>query len=174
MKIFQFLILACVLLSSCQQSKDDNSKPDERKNNNIYDIPDKPCESVSWGTKPVITQGYSEPDHEKVIVETYVKNSNFDSIIRTFNLRNDAKIRDTQRQERSFSLPSEINSAVDIKIIIGRDEFLITEVKTGWVPRYGHEFIGYDCAIQNFLTNGEKDGGNIHLKNPSFKYPWEK
>ena len=175
MKIFQLLILVSTVFIACNQSRSEKSnknEPDEKFND--QSVPVEPCDIVSWGYLPVITHGFSKPEHQEVVVETYIKNSNFDSIIKRYNLKNDSQIRDSLRQERSFSLPSEVNSAVDLKIIIGKIVYLITELKTGWTARYGNEFIGYECIIQNYLINGLKEGGNIHLKNPSFKYPWEK
>lgn len=158
------------MLSSCDQSNVDNSKLKQKKKNTNHELPNEPCNIVSWSNLPVITHGYSKTEHEEVLVETYIKNSNFDSIIKRFELKNNAEIRDTERQERSFSLPSEITSNVDIKIKIGKDKYLITEVKTGWIPRYGNEFLGYMCEIGNFRINGVTSGGNIILTNPTFIY----
>lgn len=156
-------------LSSCDQSHVDNSKPKEKYKNR--ELPKEPCDVVSWGNLPVITHGYLKTEQEEVLVETYIKNSNFDTIIKRFELKNNRQISDIEKQERSFSLPSEITSNVDIKIIIGNENYLITDVKTGWVPRYGNEFLGYMCEIGNFRINGQTNGGNIILTNPTFKYP---
>jgi hypothetical protein len=160
-----------VTLNSCEQSQVDSTKLIHKKNINNQEEPKEPCDVVSWGNLPVITHGYIKPEHEDILVETYIKNSNFNTIIKRFELKNNAKISDINRQQRSFSLPSEITSKVDIKIIIGNEKYLITEVKTGWVPRFGNEFIGYECAIGNFRINGDISGGNIILSNPTFKYP---
>lgn len=170
MKIFQLFILIFLTLCSCDQSNFDHSKSRVKKEKK-HELPNEPCDNVSWGNLPVITHGYLEPEHEEILVETYIKNSNFDTIIKRYELKNDNEISDVKRQERSFNLPSEITSNVDIKIIIGNEKYLITEVNTGWIPRYGNDFLGYMCEIRNFRINGNSSGGNIIITNPTFKYP---
>lgn len=173
MKVEQFLIGICILISSCEHPTKIKHESVQKFKNKNDKVPQEPCEFVSWGRLPVITHGYSGEEHELVIVETYIKNTHFDSIIDRFELKNDREIRDFQREARNFLLPNEIGSNVDLKIRIGTDTYLITEVTTGWIARYGNDFLFYECDILNFKMNGENQGGNIKLKNPKFKYPWD-
>lgn len=168
--MFRILTLLFILfVSSCEQTNEIEKNPKIKNRQK----PSEPCEEVSWCSTPIITHGYSVPE-QKIIIESYVKNSNFDSLVKKYELVDNNGIRDKERQERSFSLPQELNSNVDLKIIIDKDEFFITEVKTAWIPRVGQKFLGYSCSISSFKTNGTPDQGNINLKNPRFKYPWEK
>lgn len=146
-----------------------NHSPVERKLE-----PNEPCEDVSWASRPVITQGYHDSIFDIVIVETYKKNARFDSLIKRYEIKNDGQINDSIRMSKSFNLPDEIHSNVDLKIIFNKkEEFKITHVNTGWTPRMGNdEFLGYECEIQHFEVNGEKMGGNIRIKHPDFKYQW--
>jgi hypothetical protein len=171
--LFVFLIIIC---NSC--SNDSKIKNELENDGQVSEHvqPSEPCELVSWSTSSVNTQGYNDKNYDIVIVETYKKNSRFDSLIKRYEIKNDGEIYDSTRMQKSFNLPKEIYSNVDFKIIFDKtDEYKITKVNTGWTPRMGNnKFVGYQCRIQNFEVNGKKVGGNISLKNPKFNYPWDK
>ncbi len=167
MKNYLFL-LGAAFLTSCNVHEEHKPKP------KIETPPTEPCENVSWASFPIITHGYTAEKFDTVIIMTYIKNSNFDSLVSTFTLMNTGEIYDKEGKAKSFSLPKEITSNFDMLIIIGKeDSYKITEVKTDWVPRMCQSFCGYECTITNFLVNGHGEGGNIILKNPDFEFPYE-
>jgi hypothetical protein len=108
-----------------------------------------------------------------VIIQTYRKNSTFDSLVASYKVEL-RSIVDTQRQERSLYFPKEITTNSDLKIIFNDSlEYRITDFKTDWVPRWCNDFCGYECTITTFKMNGILDDrmSNMLIKEPSFKYP---
>lgn len=164
MKNYVLLILLSIaLLSSCHENPNRDNIP-----------PTEPCTNLSWSTSSVGTHGYVAEKFDTVIIQTYVKNSHFDSLVATFKVLNNGEINDKQRQSKSFSLPEEITTDFDLLIVMGkRDSFEITKVKTGWVPRMCQSFCGYSCTITTLLINGEREGWRIFLRNPNFEYHHE-
>ena len=169
MKNYLFLFLSgMIFLNSCNPDDGNNPKPNRETR------PTEPCKNVSWASFPVITHGYKGDEFDTVIVKTYIKNSHFDSLVSAFIILNNRKIEDKEGQTKSFSMPKEVTSNFDLWIEIGkRDHYKITEVQTDWIPRMCQSFCGYECTITTFLVNGQREGGNISLKNPDFEYPDE-
>jgi hypothetical protein len=176
MKNYLFLLLTCWLFFvSCEMHNPPTARV--KPSSKIPDPPTEPCENVSWSTFPASTEGYQSHRFDTIIIQTYVKNTHFDSLIKTFKVLNSIHYRDAPKYRRGFSFPDEITSEFDLLIVIGKkDRYEITEVKTEWIPRYCQSFCGYDCTITTFLVNGQRDGGNISLKNPDFVFTdksWE-
>lgn len=167
MKTFPIFFSILLIFISCEQRVEQDSDPDQQKVHN--EKPSAPCEDVSWANLPVITHGYDLPEHENVVVEAYVKNGRFDSLIQRYELKNTNEIEDDKRRQRSFNLPDEITSSVDFKISIGHETYRITDVKTEWTPKVGQHFLGYFCEIGTFQLNGEVNGRNIILSHPSYE-----
>lgn len=167
MKTLLILFPCLLIVNSCTQDQKQNQKPDQQKVHN--EKPSVPCEDVSWANLPVITHGYDLPEYENVVVETYVKNSHFDSLIQRYELKNNNEIEDNKRRQRSFNLPEAITSSVDFKISIGHETYRITDVKTEWTPKVGQHFLGYFCEIVTFQLNGEVNRGNIILSHPTYE-----
>jgi len=138
----------------------------------VPEPPSEPCKNVSWRSFPTSTDGYQSHRFDTITIQTYVKNSHFDSLIKTFKVLNTNHYQDNPKYRRGFSFPDEVTSEFDLLIIIGKkDRYKITEVTTKWIPRMCQSFCGYDCTITTFLLNGQSEGGNISLKNPYFEYP---
>jgi hypothetical protein len=153
-----------VLLFSCAGS------------NNIPPPPTEKCENISLDNLPVITHGFYSDTYDSVIVETFVKNSKFDTLLKKYVLKL-SSIRDKERVERDFSLPKEITTGTDIKISLNDSLiYKITEIQTAWVPRWCQSFCGYECTMTSFKINDsiDNDGGNIFIEEPNIKYPWGK
>jgi hypothetical protein len=167
MKIL-FILIPLFLFQSCSQES--NEEGGERKAKKLVKLekPIAPCEFVSWYSKPVIIKGYSEKVIELAIVETYIKNSNFDSVIKRYVIKIGSKVSDTDNLEKSFNLPKEVNSSFDFKIIFNNSQVLkITNVKTNWILRYFNGSAkGFLCEIVSFDLNGQPSEGNILLKKP--------
>lgn len=173
MKNYLFLLLVSIIVfSSCNEREKEKLNPIEKPD--IDNPPTEPCENISWASLPMRTHGYTAEKFDTVIVKTYIKNSNFDSLVSTFEVLNDRESNDKIRQEKGFSLPKEITTDFDLLIVMGkRDNFKITEIQTDWVARYCQSFCGYECTITHYLLNGQGEGGNVVLKNHDFEYPWE-
>lgn len=158
------LILLNFSLINCEQTKLTKEKKQITK-------PAEPCKNVNWESDQVIIEGYHKEQTRTIRIETYVKNSNFDSLLKTYKIQIESIIADTIHSQRSFNLPEELNSGVDFKIIFNTSQTLrITGVKTDWVLRYGNgSALGYRCEIVSFLVNGKPSSGTILLKNPPFE-----
>nr|WP_294860778.1 hypothetical protein [uncultured Fluviicola sp.] len=172
MKNYLFIFLICGLFFvSC---KGHPHTPRVKPSFQVPGPPAEPCENVSWSAFPANTDGYQSHRFDTITVQTYVKNSHFDSLIKTFKVLNTSHYRDDPKYRRGFSFPDEITSEFDLLITIEKkDHYKITEVKTKWIPRYCQSFCGYECTITTFLVNGQREGGNLSLKNPDFKFPDE-
>lgn len=163
-KLILFYILFGFLFQACTETKS-TEKPQSHK------APTERCENVSWGQFPAITHGFHTKEFDTVTIETYIKNTNFDSLVSSFKVLNDAKSYGNDAYQKGFSFPKEVTSAFDLFISIGKEKYRITDVKTDWVPRMCQSFCGYDCTITNFEVNGQRSGGNIILRNPHFESP---
>lgn len=161
--IIKQIIISTILLLSCSCSNDISSMPTEK------------CENIPIDCLPIITHGFHTDVYDSVIVETFVKNSNFDTLLNSYVLKL-SNIRDIQRIDRQISLPKEITTGMDFKIAFNPNlVYKITEIQTSWVPRWCHDFCGYQCTMTSFKINDSLYGtGNIFIQEPNFKYPWEK
>ncbi len=166
MKVASLLFFMVLICGACEPSSERERETIFRADAN--EKPSEPCDAVSWGNIPVITNGYHLPEHENVVVETYVKNGRFDTLIQRYNILNNSQIDRSSKNQRFFNLPVDITSAVDLKIRIGQETYCITDVKTDWEPSIGHNRLGYSCEIGTFQLNGETTGGNITLINPEY------
>lgn len=160
---FNLLIFGCVC--SCNSLTGEIPPP-----------PVEPCTNIELFSLPLITHGFIGKEYDTVVIQTYRKNEMFDSLVRSYRVEL-RSVRDTQRQERSLNFPREITTSSDLKIIFNDSlEYRITDIKTDWVPRWCNDFCGYECTITSFKINDSLDAdlGNIFIKEPSFKYPWDK
>lgn len=138
--------------------------------------PTEKCENISIDNLPVITYGFYPDSYDSVIIESFVKNSKFDSLLNRFTIKL-SSVSDKERVERDFSLPKQITTVSDIKMTFNHTlVYKITEIKTAWVPRWCQSFCGYECTMSSFKLNDslDNDGGNIFIEEPNFKYRWEK
>ena len=140
-----------------------------------YKIPSPPTEKCvaslfSW---PVVTYGFSPETYDSVTVQSFVKNSKFDSLLGTYVVLLE-KIRDNEGKERDFNLPKPITNETDLKLIFNDTlVYKITELKMEWVPRWGESFIGYGPQLTSYRLNDSlnTNGGNIFIQEPNFSYP---
>jgi hypothetical protein len=122
--------------------------------------PKEACENIALKNS-ITTSGFPIDIYDSVIVQTYVKNSKFDTTISEYTV----PLRD------QLDLPETVTTGFDLKIIIYDSlEFKITEMKTAWDPKYCQDFCGYTCDLVSSRLNGilEKDGRNICIKKPTF------
>ncbi len=157
-------IISLTILLSCGGSNDIPPPPTEK------------CENISIDNLPVITHGFYPDTYDSVVVETFLKNSNFDSLLKRYKIKL-TSVMDKERVQRDFALPKDITTATDIRFTFNDSlEYKITDIQKGWVPRWCQSFCGYECTMTSFKINDslDNDGGNIFIEEPNFKYPWEK
>jgi hypothetical protein len=135
--------------------------------------PATPCTHVELWHHGITTHGFVGSQYDSVIIEVYAKNSGFKELIRHYKVDHPHD-RDNERKGRSIEWPRELTSANDYVLIFGDSlNYYVDSIQTNWVARYGHSFIGYDCAVTSYNVNGTIQSDGILLKEPSFKYPWE-
>ena len=101
----QFLtIIGLTILLSCGGSNDIPPPPKEK------------CENISIDNLPVITHGFYPNTYDSVVVETFLKNSNFDTLLNRYKIKL-TFVMDKERVQRDFTLPKEITTATDIRLI---------------------------------------------------------
>lgn len=114
-------------------------------------------------------------NYNSVVIQTYIKNSNFDTIIKEYKIII-GDVEDKLRQERDIVLPESITTNTDLRIIFNDTlKYDVTEMKTKWEGRYAQSFVGYQCTLVSYKLNGEENGeGNIYIDEPRFNLYWEK
>ncbi|MBD3635991.1 MAG: hypothetical protein HUJ25_01515 [Crocinitomicaceae bacterium] len=121
---------------------------------------------------PIITHGFSESKYNSATVQTFEKGSNFETNhLKQFGIQLD-KYSDIARQTRTFSLPKEVTTAYDLKIIFSGDlEYKITEMTVDWEENWYIEE-GYECNLIAYKLNGKLDsrGSNIIINEPNYRF----
>ena len=159
MKNCLFFILVSIVLISC--------------NSNTPTPPKEKCENISIAHLPITTHGFPVSKFDTILC--FVNNQSGQTID-TLKLKL-SNVRDKERLARSISLPESFTTKNNIELHFNDTLiYKISNFKTDWVPRYCQKFCGYQCTFTTFDINGITDssGSNIHIKNPSFNYPWEK
>lgn len=158
MKVLIFVVfLISLSFWSCNLS---NEKPQP---------PEEPCENISLWSMPIITYGFSTSNYDSVTIQLYDKNSKFEIMQEELTIEL-GKVTDSSRITRYLNLPETVTTESDFMIIFNDSlQYRITEMKTEWVERYGHSFIGYECTLVSYKINGELDDSesNICISEPS-------
>lgn len=133
--------------------------------------PSEPCENIDLSNLPIIMRGFAPENYNSVSIETYRKNSKFDSLISVFYLNID-KPNKMRKNERMLRLPAEITTGYDWNIVFNDSlSYKLTEMTTEWEPRWCESFCGYACTLNSYKLDGELDdrASNIHLEAPAYK-----
>lgn len=164
MKLISFSVGICslVLISlSCGTSRKE-----------LPPYPTDKCENISLYQLPVITHGFSEYKFNNVTIQTFKKGSQFkEDHLEQYDVQlNDYS--DLQRSTRSFTIPNEVTTASDIRILFSEDLiFELTELSADWEENWYIE-AGYECSLVSYKLNGiiDSSGSNIIINAPDYKY----
>lgn len=151
---------------SCRRSED-------KDNNEEFSKPTEKCENISFDNqRPIITYGFDPENYDSVIVQSFVKNSRFETLIHSYKIQLSTISSDTCKV-RFLTLLKETTTNADIQLTFNDTlKYKITDIQTEWVPLMCEALCGYTCRIVSFKVNDEEFWHwNIIIIAPNFIRP---
>jgi len=166
MKQFLTIIWMLTLMLSCRRSENKDI-------NEEFPKPTEKCKNISFDDqRPIKTYGFNPENYESVKVESFVKNSRFDTLIHSYKIKLSPISSDT-RKVRYLTISKETTTDVDIQITFNDTlKYKITDIQTEWVPIRCEALCGYTCRIVSYKVNDEEFWHwNIIIIAPNFTRP---
>ena len=96
---------------SCRRSED-------KDNNEEFSKPTEKCENISFDNqRPIITYGFDPENYDSVIVQSFVKNSRFETLIHSYKIQLSPISSDTCKV-RFLTLLKETTTNADIQLTL--------------------------------------------------------
>ena len=164
----QFLTIICMLtlMLSCRRSENKDKNEEISK-------PTEKCENLSFDDQRIETYGFNPENYDTVKVESFVKNSRFDTLIHSYKIKLFPLSSEDTCKARDLTLLKKTTTNADIQLTFNDTlKYKITDIQTEWVPQMCEALCGYTCRIVSFKVNDEEFWHwNIIIIAPNFIRP---